>query len=59
MKLKELEYLIKDNDITHLSNFKTPAKSKYYFEIHDRQDVDKLVEIYKFARLNNLNILLI
>ena len=59
MKLKELEYLIKDKDITHLSNFKTPAKSKYYFEIHDRQDIDKLVEIYYFSKQNNLKVLLV
>lgn len=54
-----LKYLIKDKDITDLSNFKTKAKTKYYFEIHNRQDIDKLVEIYNFSKQNNFQILLI
>ncbi len=54
-----LDYLKKDIDISGLSNFKTKAKSKYYFEISSRQDIDKLVDIYKFAWDNNINILFI
>ena len=54
-----LKYLSKNKDITELSNFKTPAKAKYYFEIHNRQDIDKLFEIYNFSLSNNLKLLFI
>ena len=54
-----LNYLIENKDITDLSNFKTPAKSRYYFEIHNRQDVIKMSEIKNFAKSNNFKILFI
>jgi len=54
-----LNYLIKDKDITDLSNFKTKAKTKYYFEIYNRQDLKKMSEIYSFSKTNNLKILFI
>lgn len=54
-----LDYLKKDIDISILSNFKTRAKTKYYFEINDRQDIDKLVEIYTFSKVNNIKLLFI
>jgi hypothetical protein len=54
-----LEYLIENKDITELSNFKTSAKSKFYFEIHSRQDIDNLSEIFLFAKLNKYKILFI
>ncbi|MCD5385264.1 UDP-N-acetylmuramate dehydrogenase [Candidatus Gracilibacteria bacterium] len=54
-----LEYLQKDKKITDLSNFKTKAFTRYYFEIHNRQDIDKLFEIYNFSKNNNLKILFI
>jgi hypothetical protein len=54
-----LNYLIENKDITELSNFKTKAISKFYFEIHNRQDIEKLSEIYKYSKDNNINILVI
>ena len=54
-----LNYLQKDKDITELSNFKTKAKSKYYFETHNRQDIAKLSEIYNYGKSNNMKILFI
>jgi len=54
-----LNYLIKNKDITDLSNFKTKAKTKYYFEIHNRQDLKKMSEIYSFSKTNNYKILFI
>jgi hypothetical protein len=42
------EILIKNKDITELSNFKTPAIAKYYYEINYRQDIDNLSNIYNF-----------
>jgi len=50
-----LDFLEKNKDITSLSGFKTPAKAKYYFEINDVEDVDKLVDIVNFANKNNLS----
>jgi hypothetical protein len=37
-----MDFLQKNTDITHLSNFKTPAKTKYYFEINKESDVELL-----------------
>lgn len=46
-------------DITHLSNFKTKAKTKYYFEINDMNDVLKLKEIHDFSKKQNIKTLFI
>lgn len=54
-----LSYLQKNIDITNLSNFKTKAFAKLYFEVRSRQDVDKLSEIVKYAEDNKLKILFI
>jgi len=54
-----LNYLIENKDITDLSNFKTKAKSRYYFEIHNGQDIEKLSEIYSYSEKNNIKILFI
>jgi len=54
-----LDYLIKNKEITNLSNFKTIAKTSYYFEINNRQDIDKLFDIYNFSVENHLKILFI
>lgn len=50
-----LEFLEENKDIRHLSGFKTPAKTKYYFEINNLDDVDKLVDIVNFCRQENLS----
>lgn len=54
-----MDFLQKDIDITNLSNFKTKAISKYYFEIHDRQDIDKLLDIIDFSKREELPILFV
>ena len=51
--------LIKDKEITQLSNFKTKAKTKYYFEVNTLQDVFVLKEILIFAQTQNLPILFV
>ena len=51
--------LEKNKDISHLSGFNTPAKTQYYYEIHNRQNIETLSKIYTFAQENNLQILLI
>lgn len=51
--------LISDKDITQLSNFKTKAKTKYYFEINSLQDVFSLKNIVDFAKDKNLPLLFV
>lgn len=54
-----MEFLEKDKDITELSNFKTKAKAKYYFEINSEKDIEKLKPIYEFSNLHNVKILIV
>jgi hypothetical protein len=54
-----LDFLQKNIEISDLSNFKTKAFSKYYFEIHKRQDIDKLIKIVDFANREELPILFV
>ncbi len=54
-----LDYLQKNIDITSLSNFKTKAFSKYYFEINSEDDISKLSEICKYSLDNSLKILFV
>jgi len=56
---KIMEFLEKDIDITNLSNFKTKAFSRFYFEINTRQDIDKLINIVDFANREELAILFV
>jgi hypothetical protein len=37
-----------NKDITHLSNFKTPAKVRYYFEVNKESDLKDLIEVVDF-----------
>lgn len=46
-------------DITHLSNYKTPARARYYYEINSEEDISCLYELSLYARENNLKILTI
>lgn len=54
-----MNILQKNKDITELSNFKTKAFAKYYFEINNRQDVDKIFDIVQFAEKEKLKVLFI
>ena len=54
-----MEYLEKDKNITELSNFKTPAKAAYFFELACEHDVQKLSEIDNFCRQKNIPLLLV
>jgi hypothetical protein len=40
--------LIKNKNITELSNFKTTAFAEYYYEINYRKDIEMLSDIYNF-----------
>lgn len=55
-----MEKLLQQNiDITHLSNFKTKAKTKYYYEINHIEDVFHMKDIIAFSKENNLKLLFI
>lgn len=54
-----MEYLQRNIDIAHLSNFKTPAVAEYYFEINTIDDLEKLPSIYRFSKEENKQFLCI
>nr|DAW82259.1 MAG TPA: hypothetical protein [Bacteriophage sp.] len=54
-----MEILKKEMDITNFSNFKTKAKTKYFFEINKEEDLKDLIEVIKFSKENNLKTLFI
>ncbi len=54
-----LHFLDTNIDISHLSNFKTKAIAKYFFEISSREDVEKLKDLYEFAKQKNLWVLIV
>jgi UDP-N-acetylmuramate dehydrogenase len=52
--------ILKQNiDITQLSNFKTKAFTKYYFEINSEKDILNLKEVLFFSKKENLKTLFI
>jgi hypothetical protein len=57
--MNKLEYLKTDVDITNLSNFKTIAITRFYYEINTENDIYKLNEIYEFCKSNKLDYLII
>lgn len=55
-----LENILKKNvEITNLSNFKTKAYTKYYYEINSLEDLDLISSIYNFSKENDLGFLII
>jgi hypothetical protein len=54
-----IDTLQQNIDITNLSNFKTKAYTKYFFEVNTRQDVDKIKDIVDFAKSEKLQILFV
>jgi len=52
-----MEFIKKDIDITHLSNYKTPAKARWYFEISWESDIDRLTELISWSREENIPVL--
>ena len=54
-----LDFLQQNIDITNLSNFKTSAKAKYYFEINNLEDLTKIWDIFTFIKKEKLNFLFV
>lgn len=53
------DFIEKNKDITELSNFKTKAKAKYYYEIHNLDQLEELKIIFKYIQENNIQHLII
>jgi len=51
--------LQENKDITDLSNFKTPAKARYYFEINSENDIEGLLSVIEFWKKENLKVLFV
>ena len=49
-----MNFLEKNKDISELSNFKTPAKAVWYFEVNGEDDLDKLKQVVDFAESEDL-----
>jgi hypothetical protein len=54
-----LDFLEKNKDISHLSNFKTPATTQYYFEINTIDQLGELKSVFKWIQLENINYLVV
>ena len=52
-------FLMKNIDISNLSNFKTKAFAKYFYEINSIDDIKNLSIIKSFSSINNLPIVFI
>lgn len=51
-----LPYLIKNQDITNLSGYRTKAVAKYFFELKQIGDIPKIKEIQDFAKKEKLKV---
>ena len=52
-----MDYLKQNIDITNLSNYKTPARAEYYFEISSEDDIDKIYDITQWAKQSDMKVL--
>ena len=54
-----LDTLQKNKDITQLSNFKTPASARWYFELNNMTQLSEFKDVIVFAHTKKLPILLL
>ncbi len=54
-----LNFLETNKDITQLSNFKTRASAQFFYELKNESDIDNLKQIHDFAKMQNLEVLII
>jgi UDP-N-acetylmuramate dehydrogenase len=48
-----------NTSISHLSNYKTPARARYFYEISDMNQIDELKQVFHYIKQNNLKHLII
>lgn len=51
-----LPFLEQNKDLFKHSSFHTPAVARYFFELHEKEDIGKLHDIWKFAQEKTLPI---
>lgn len=51
-----LPFLETEKDLLKYSSFHTPATARYFFELREQTEIEKLSDIQKFAKENNLPI---
>jgi UDP-N-acetylmuramate dehydrogenase len=51
------EFLQQNIDITNLSNYKTPATARWFFEVLWEEDIEKLYKVASWARKEKLKVL--
>lgn len=54
-----MEELQRHTDIKELSNFKTPARAKYYFEVYSQEQLEELKEVFEYIQKQQLKHLVI
>lgn len=47
-------FLREHHDISVLSAFKTPARARYFFDITDASDIEKLSDVVAFSKASDL-----
>lgn len=52
-----LPFLEENKDLLRYSSFHTPAMARFFFELKEKQDIEKLSDIQRFAEKNNLPII--
>lgn len=57
--MKTPQYLKLDYDITLLSAFKTHARARFFFDMHENSDIEKLHEIYLFSQSEQIPLIII
>lgn len=54
-----MKLLQQHKDISQLSNFKTAATARWYFEVNSEDDLDQLKQVIDFAAAEDLKVLFI
>lgn len=52
-----LPFLEQNKDLLKYSSFHTPATARFFFELKEKQDIEKLSDVQRFAEINNLPII--
>lgn len=52
-----LPFLETNKDLYKYSSFHTPATARYFFELSQKSDIEKLHDIWKFSQENSLPII--
>jgi UDP-N-acetylenolpyruvoylglucosamine reductase len=51
-----LPFLEENKDLLKYSSFHTPATARYFFELKEKSDIEKLPDISRFAQAHDLPI---